>query len=143
MNKETEQTPAGKEPVITSDSGALAGTHLMSSEEKKGKMIDSEETAPRVDQNDPVTSDEDNVSAEERELLDRSENFMPVPDEDSLQNARLDDTDADGDPLNEDNLDASGKDLDVPGSESDDSNEDIGEEDEENNPYSLGGDAHD
>ncbi len=34
-------------------------------------------------------------------------------------------------------------DLDVPGSEDDDANEEIGEEDEENNYYSLGGDAHD
>lgn len=33
-------------------------------------------------------------------------------------------------------------DLDVPGSEDDDANEEIGEEDEENNYYSLGGDAH-
>lgn len=33
-------------------------------------------------------------------------------------------------------------DLDVPGSEDDDADEDIGEEDEENNYYSLGGDAH-
>ena len=34
------------------------------------------------------------------------------------------------------------KDLDIPGSELDDKNEDIGEEDEENNYYSLGGDNH-
>ena len=34
-------------------------------------------------------------------------------------------------------------DLDVPGSELDDDNEEIGEEDEENNYYSLGGDNHD
>jgi len=33
-------------------------------------------------------------------------------------------------------------DLDVPGAEEDDLNEEIGEEDEENNYYSLGGDAH-
>ncbi len=33
-------------------------------------------------------------------------------------------------------------DLDVPGSELDDKNEVIGEEDEENNYYSLGGDQH-
>lgn len=33
-------------------------------------------------------------------------------------------------------------DLDVPGSELDDDNENIGEEDEENNYYSLGGDRH-
>jgi hypothetical protein len=36
----------------------------------------------------------------------------------------------------------SGNDLDVPGSELDDSDEAIGEEDEENNYYSLGGDIH-
>jgi hypothetical protein len=34
-------------------------------------------------------------------------------------------------------------DLDVPGADADDANEEIGEEDEENNYYSLGGDAHD
>lgn len=39
--------------------------------------------------------------------------------------------------------DASGGDLDVPGSELDDQQENIGSEDEENNLYSLGGDAHD
>lgn len=33
-------------------------------------------------------------------------------------------------------------DLDIPGAELDDSDEDIGREDEENNYYSLGGDNH-
>ena len=48
----------------------------------------------------------------------------------------LDQRDEDGELLNE-KTDLSGKDLDVPGSEEDDANEEIGEEDEENNPYSL------
>jgi hypothetical protein len=39
-------------------------------------------------------------------------------------------------------VDMAGKDLDIPGSELDDENEDIGAEDEENNSYSLGGDRH-
>ena len=39
--------------------------------------------------------------------------------------------------------DMSGSDLDVPGSELDDEQENIGSEDEENNYYSLGGDDHD
>jgi hypothetical protein len=39
--------------------------------------------------------------------------------------------------------DMSGADLDVPGSELDDQQENIGSEDEENNYYSLGGDNHD
>jgi hypothetical protein len=37
---------------------------------------------------------------------------------------------------------STGSDLDVPGSELDDADEAIGEEDEENNYYSLGGDDH-
>jgi hypothetical protein len=36
----------------------------------------------------------------------------------------------------------SGEDLDIPGAELDNPNEEIGEEDEENNYYSLGGDRH-
>lgn len=38
--------------------------------------------------------------------------------------------------------DMSGADLDVPGTELDDAQERIGSEDEENNYYSIGGDAH-
>lgn len=40
------------------------------------------------------------------------------------------------------NQDKSGDDLDIPGSELDDEQEDIGSEDEENNGYSIGGDNH-
>lgn len=40
------------------------------------------------------------------------------------------------------NQDKSGSDLDVPGSELDDEQENVGSEDEENNGYSLGGDNH-
>jgi hypothetical protein len=39
-------------------------------------------------------------------------------------------------------VDMAAQDLDVPGAELDDPSESIGSEDEENNPYSLGGDAH-
>ena len=40
------------------------------------------------------------------------------------------------------NQDKSGSDLDIPGSELDDQQENIGSEDEENNGYSIGGDNH-
>ncbi len=56
--------------------------------------------------------------------------------------AILNSTDAEiGRPQNVSNEDIT-SDLDVPGSELDDENEAIGEEDEENNYYSLGGDRH-
>ena len=40
------------------------------------------------------------------------------------------------------NQDKSGSDLDIPGAELDDQQEDIGSEDEENNGYSIGSDNH-
>ena len=40
------------------------------------------------------------------------------------------------------NQDKSGNDLDIPGSELDDEQENIGSEDEENNGYSIGSDNH-
>ena len=56
--------------------------------------------------------------------------------------AVLNSTDAEiGLPQNVSNEDLN-TDLDVPGSDLDDENEEIGEEDEENNYYSLGGDRH-
>src|SRR3954469_3171187 len=56
--------------------------------------------------------------------------------------AVLNSTDAEiGTPQNVSNEDLD-TDLDIPGSELDDDNESIGEEDEENNYYSLGGDRH-
>jgi len=44
--------------------------------------------------------------------------------------------------ISKDKNDNSGDNLDVPGSELDDNQEEIGSEDEENNYYSLGGDDH-
>ncbi|TMI82090.1 MAG: hypothetical protein E6H10_10305 [Bacteroidetes bacterium] len=89
-----------------------------------------------------ITESSSNVSDLEKKLLDDSANDMPTRDEQSLRRASLDSTDNEGTPLNEKTSfnAVSGSDLDVPGSEDDDTNEDIGEEDEENNPYSLGGD---
>ena len=86
-----------------------------------------------------ITDESANVSDLERKLLDESANNMPTRDEQSLRQAILDDTDNEGTPLNE-RTSVSGSDLDVPGSEEDNADEDIGEEDEENNSYSLGGD---
>lgn len=56
--------------------------------------------------------------------------------------AVLNSTDAEiGHPQNVSNEDLN-TDMDIPGSELDDASEEIGEEDEENNYYSLGGDRH-
>ncbi len=81
-----------------------------------------------------------NVTDEERRLLDAAERGIDESDDEQAPlRAHLDETDEDGDPLNE----AAGRegflgdDLVVPGSEDDDAAENIGAEDEENNYYSL------
>ncbi len=75
--------------------------------------------------------------ADEDFTFPKDENLALNEDRKSKKNNedQLDNTDAEGVPLNEKN-DLSGKDLDVPGAELDDEDEEIGEEDEENNEYS-------
>ncbi len=87
-------------------------------------------------------NEQTNVTKEEADLLGRTADSQASPDDEALIHSALDETDEDGDPLNEE-TELSGKDLDVPGSEDDDLNEEIGEEDEENNSYSLGADKDD
>jgi hypothetical protein len=102
----------------------------------------ADEEGDNVWQDEEITEESSNVSALERKFLDESANDMPTKDDQNLRRASLDSMDNEGTPLNEKtSFNAiSGSDLDVPGSDEDDTAEDIGEEDEENNPYSLGGD---
>jgi len=119
----------GQEFVHPPDLREYSDTTI-SSDDEEGKGIWDDEQAPGSP----------NVSRLERKLLDESENDMPTRDDRQLRDAELDSTDEDGTPLNERTTALSGSDLDVPGASDDDEQEDIGEEDEENNPYSLGGD---
>src|SRR5688572_1594323 len=90
--------------------------------------------------NTPEREDEseNDITPEELSLLDDSINNVDDGDDADLKRSALDNTDEDGELLNEGSMadDISGEDLDVPGSEADDDNEMIGEEDEENNAYS-------
>lgn len=122
----------GQEHVHVPHPGEFADTTISSADEE----------GDHIWANDEVTNNSSTVTDIEKKLLDDGANDMPTRDEQSLRRAELDSTDNEGEPLNEStSFNAiSGSDLDVPGAEEDDSNEDIGEEDEENNPYSLGGD---
>ncbi|MBC7875120.1 MAG: hypothetical protein H7Y01_14045, partial [Ferruginibacter sp.] len=79
---------------------------------------DGEEGKGLLDFDDDPDNDGD-ISTEENELLEKSVNSTGGPDDESQARATLDNTDDEGEPLNED-VDASGNDLDVPGSEEDD-----------------------
>lgn len=113
--------------------------HYPASEDvMRNTNIDKEE---KDDDSDIVMGTDADVNRADLELLDRAEQNMDTTDSANLINAQVDKTDEDGDPLNEEATDGyTGEDLDVPGSELDNSDENIGEEDEENNYYSLGGD---
>jgi hypothetical protein len=106
----------------------MADTTISSADEEGKDLLDTDE--------DILMDKETNVSGSERDLLQRSTESMSTADDEQLNYAAVDNTDEDGEPLNE-RSDRSGKELDVPGSENDNLNEDIGEEDEENNSYSV------
>ena len=87
---------------------------------------------------DDSSSDAD-ITPEEMDMLSGE---TDGPETRRVKNTALDSTDEDGYALNEvSGVFESNKqdDLDIPGSEDDDRDEQIGEEDEENNYYSLGG----
>lgn len=100
--------------------------------------IDAEKASPTNEREneDIVMGTEADVTEEDRLILDIIDDGRSINDVKDL----LDNTDEDGDELSEDN---SINGLDVPGSELDDADEDVGSEDEENNYYSLGSDNND
>ncbi|MEP7373962.1 MAG: hypothetical protein ABI675_11270 [Chitinophagaceae bacterium] len=100
---------------------------------------DDEEGKGLLDFEEKDITDESQVSKEEEQLLEKAAASQANEDDKEWEDAKLDNTDDEGDFLNEGD-DLLGDDLDVPGSEDDDANEQIGEEDEENNSYSIGGD---
>jgi hypothetical protein len=127
----------GQEHIHVPPLGELADTTI-SSDDEEGKGI--------LDDDEDDIDNESDVTDEERQDLEASANITPgEEDADRLRRAALDSTDDDGDPLNEGSFgdEISGADLDVPGAELDDENEDIGAEDEENNSYSRGSDSND
>ena len=90
-------------------------------------------------ENNPIRMDQStNVTPLEKKILKRSAGHQPTAETEDFNNMALDETDNDGEALNENGIkqDRSGEDLDVPGEELDDEDENIGEEDEENNTYS-------
>ena len=118
----------GQEHVRPLPPGEMADTTISSADEEASELLDTDE--------DILIDKELNVTNTERDLLRRSSESMATLDDEQLHAATLDSTDDDGEKLNE-SSDMSGKDLDVPGSEDDNANEKIGEEDEENNSYSI------
>jgi hypothetical protein len=112
-------------------------------EEGVGIFGDDEDEEEDIDEPLELTGSDGDVSRMEQGLLTSSAESSGTDEDDEIMaTSGLDDSDEDGTLLNEGSFDtdASGSDLDTSGIDEDDAMEDIGEEDEENNLYSLGGD---
>lgn len=132
----------GQEHVHVAPLGELADTTISSDDEEGAGILDDlndeDETSVRM-------GTDSDISQNDRTMLETADNFHNTQDENRLRQASLDNRDFEGEPLNEASFgdEQTGADLDIPNSETDDANENIGEEDEENNSYSLGSESND
>ena len=132
----------GQEHIHVPALGELADTTISSADEEGAGVLD--------DLNDEDDASirmgtEADISGNDQVMLETANNFQATEDEDRLRKASMDNTDFEGESLNEGSFgeERTGSDLDVPISDTDDANENIGAEDEENNSYSLGSDSND
>jgi hypothetical protein len=132
----------GQENIVVPNIGEMQDTTISSDDEEGLGLFDDDDGD---EDTDLIMGNDADVSATERTLLRRADEDMPVKDDPRLRHAELDKNDAQGDLLNEGSLatSVSGADLDMAGVDADDPMEAIGEEDEENNIYSLGSDSND
>jgi hypothetical protein len=124
----------GQEHVKVPQFREMQDTTISSADEEGAGILDDLNTDKT-----PVTNDNtSDVSRQEKKLLKKSAGPQPTGETTDFNKLALDERDNDGELLNEKSIhsDRNGEDLDVPGAELDDDDENIGEEDEENNMYS-------
>ena len=133
---DTREIP-GQEHIHVAPLGELADTTI-SSDDEEGIGVFEDDTD---DETIIVMGSEDDIPKEDKAALETMDNMDVSEHDDAILVRGLpDDRDAEGDELNE-KINVSGSDLDTAIVDEDDADENIGEEDEENNQYSLGSDS--
>ena len=133
---DTREIP-GQEHIHVAPLGELADTTI-SSDDGEGIGVFEDDTD---DETIIVMGSEDDIPKEDKAALETMDNMDVSEHDDAILVRGLpDDRDAEGDELNE-KINVSGSDLDTAIVDEDDADENIGEEDEENNQYSLGSDS--
>jgi hypothetical protein len=128
----------GQENIVNAGvPGAMSDTTIASDDEegiREGKDIFEEDDDTKI-----VMGTEADVTPEDLALLGDPDKDMDLNEDELVRKEGLDDTDLDGDPLNEAAVDedSTGYDLDVPEEDEDDPKKAI-DDDEENDYYSLG-----
>ena len=132
----------GQENILPPQMESFADTTISSDDEEGVGLFDDDDEEEDAD---IVMGTDADVTEEEKMTLERADEDMPLGDDTRLRASALDSEDFEGEPLNEASManDVSGGDLDTSGVDGDDPMEAIGEEDEENNTYSLGSDSND
>ena len=127
----------GQEHIHVPPLGELADNTISSDDEEGvGVFEDDIEDETRI-----VMGSEDDIPKDDKVALQRMDNLDVSQEDDAkLVRGMPDNKDSEGDPLNE-RVNVSGSDLDTAIIDEDDADESIGEEDEENNTYSLGSDS--
>jgi hypothetical protein len=126
----------GQEFVHAPPLGMMADTTISSGDEEgEGLFEDDEE-----DETEIVMGTEADIPEDDKEMLERSDDFMPTKDDNNLRRASMDSTDFEGEPLNEGSFGQviSEGDLDIPENPAQSRTESMEQEDEENQSYSLG-----
>ncbi len=124
----------GQEFVHVPNMGEMADTTAASDDEEGRGVFDLD------DSEDFTAGTEGDVSREEKEAL-RDTTYMPTRDEDRLRQARMDNVDFEGEPLNEESFGEgqrlTGSDLDTNIAGDETRTESLGQGDEENKEYSV------
>ena len=124
----------GQEFINVPHIGEMADTTIASDDEEGVGVFDLD------DSEDFTPGNEGDVRPDEREAL-RDTTYMPTRDEDRLRQARMDNVDFEGEPLNEasfgEGQSLSGADLDTGDMPDETRSEAMGQGDEENKHYSV------
>lgn len=134
----------GQENITAAPLGDLADTTLSSDDEEGingGQDILEDDDEVKI-----VMGTEADVTAEDLLILGDRDRNLDMGDDEMTGIEGLDDTDFDGEPLNEapTNLASTGDDLDIPETDGSNPTQDaMGQGDEENDYYSLGSDDND
>ena len=129
----------GQEFVHAPPLGMLADTTISSADEEgEGLFEDDEEDETYI-----VMGTDADITKTDKQLLETGDDYLPTRDAENLSRASLDNTDFDGDELNEGSFgeERSGRDLDR--QETQKTSGSIQQTDEENKNYSLGSDEND
>jgi hypothetical protein len=133
----------GQEFVHAPPIGMMADTTISSDDEEGEGLFDDASNEDDEDA-DLKMGTEGNVSRQERQTLAATD-LSRNGDDDRLRRASMDNTDFQGEPLNESSFGAerSGSDLDIPEETDETTTSAMGDGDEENKYYSLGSDDND